>query len=127
MFHPIYTTALRHPALLADHLAAYAALARDEAAQATNIIVRRLIAAVLAVISALMTLGLTGVAVMLYGVNDRFDWLLVIGPAVAPGVAIIAGILAARPSPLHSFDELRTQFEADVIALRLAGDADEAK
>lgn len=127
MFHPIYTTALRHPALLADHLANYAALARDEAAQATNIVIRRLIAGVLAVISALMALVLTGVAVMLYGVNDRFDWLLVIVPGVAAVIAIIAGVLAARPSPLHSFEELRTQFEADVIALRLAGEVDEAK
>ena len=127
MFHPIYSTALRHPALLADHLANYAALAREEAAQATNIVIRRLIAGVLAVISALMALVLTGVAVMLYGVNDRFDWLLVIVPGVAAVVAGIAAILAARPSPLHGFEAMRTQFKADVIALRVAGDIDDAK
>jgi len=125
MFHPIYTTALRHPELIADHLANYAALAREEASQASQILIRRLIAGVLAVVTALMTLVLTGVAIMLYGVNDRFDWLLVIVPAVAALIAIVAALVAARPSPFHSFDELRTQFEADVIALRLAGDIDE--
>jgi len=124
MFHPIYTTALRHPELIADHLANYAALAREEAAQASQVLLRRLIAGVLAVTSALMTLVLAGVAVMLYGVNDRFDWLLVIVPALAALIAIVATVVAARPSPFHSFDELRTQFEADMIALQVAGDLD---
>jgi len=124
MFHPIYTTALRHPELIADHLANYAALAREEAAQASQILLRRLIAGALAVGSALMTLVLAGVAVMLYGANGHFDWLLVLVPAIAALVTLVAAVVAARHSPTHGFDEVRAQFEADMIALQVAGDLD---
>jgi len=124
MFHPIYTTALRHPELIADHLANYAALAREEAAQASQVLLRRLIAGALAVGSALMTLVLAGVAVMLYGANGHFDWLLVLVPAIAALLTLVAAVVAARPSPTHGFDEVRAQFEADMIALQVAGDLD---
>jgi purine-cytosine permease-like protein len=64
MLHPIFSTVLGHPELVADHLANYAALVRQETAQAGRGIVARIVAGVLAAASAMMALGLIGVAVL---------------------------------------------------------------
>ena len=123
MLHPIYTTVLGHPELVADHLANYMALVREEAGEATRRIVARIIAGVLAAISAIMAFGLIGIAAMLGVMHGSFHWGLVAVPAVPVVVAVVAGYYASRPANLDGFEDIRAQLEADVRALHMAGEA----
>ncbi|QFZ87343.1 hypothetical protein GFK26_33505 [Variovorax paradoxus] len=121
MLHPIFSTVLGHPGLIADHLANYAALVRQESAEAGRGLMARLIAGVLAVATAVLALGLIGVAVLLGVLHGSFHWVLVAVPAVAVVIAAICAWIAARPSPNYGFDDLRAQLAADVEALHVAG------
>lgn len=125
MLHPIYATLLGHPELVADHLANYLALVREEAGEAAKRVVARIIAGVLAAVSAMLALGLIGMAVMLGVLHGSFHWVLVAVPGAAVVVAVVAGWYASRPSNLEGFEEIRTQLEADVRALHMAGEARE--
>lgn len=121
MLHPIFSAVLGHPALVVAHLANYGSLLREEAAEAGRGLVARAVAGVLAAVSAMLALGLTGMAVMLGVLDGRFHWVLVIVPGVAIVVALVAAFVAARPFEFHGFSELRMQVDADVRALHLAG------
>lgn len=57
MLHPIFSTVLGHPELIAEHAANYAALVRQEASEAGRGIVTRIVAGVLAAASAMLALG----------------------------------------------------------------------
>ncbi|WP_256856637.1 hypothetical protein [Variovorax sp. KK3] len=113
---------LRHPELIADHAANYAALLRLEAAEASRGLIARLVAGVLAAVSVMLALVLAGTAVMMGMLHGTFHWVLVIVPGVAVLIAVVAGYIAARPSEFHGFADLRTQIEADIGALKAAGD-----
>jgi hypothetical protein len=121
MLHPIFSTVLGHPELVAEHLANYAALVRQETAQAGRGLVARLVAGVLAAASAMLALGLIGVAVLLGVLHGSFHWVLVIVPGVAVLIAAFCTWYATRPSPGHGFDDLRAQLDADLQALHNAG------
>ncbi|WP_454907486.1 hypothetical protein [Variovorax gossypii] len=121
MLHPIFSTVLGHPELVAEHLANYAALVRQETAQAGRGLVARIVAGVLAAASAMLALGLIGVAVLLGALHGSFHWVLVAVPAVAVVIAAFCAWYATRPSPSHGFDDLRSQLEADLQALHDAG------
>lgn len=123
MLHPIFSTVLRHPELIAEHASNYAALVRLETAEASKGLIARLIAGVLAAVSAMLALGLTGTAVMLGVLQGNFHWVLVAVPGISAVIALIAGYVAARPVAFHGFDELRSQVDADVHALRAAGES----
>ncbi|MDM0043714.1 hypothetical protein QTH91_04395 [Variovorax dokdonensis] len=122
MLHPIYTTLLSHPELVADHLANYAMLVREEAGQTGKRLIGRTIAGVTAVISALMALGLIGIAVMLGVMHGQFHWVLVIVPAIAVLVALVGAYVATRHTDLAGFEEVKAQIDADVEALHLIGE-----
>lgn len=124
MLHPIYSTVLGHPELIADHIANYGALVRLEATEASKVIVGRIIAGVLAAVSAMLALGLIGVAVMLGALQGSFHWVLVAVPGAAIVIAITAGYLASRPSKFQGFTDLRAQVDADIRALHAAGARD---
>jgi type IV secretory pathway VirB2 component (pilin) len=121
MLHPIYSTVLGHPELIADHLANYSALIKAEAAEAKRGLITRAIAGGVAAISALVALGLIGVAIMLGGMHQTFHWVLIVVPGFAILVAAIAAFVAARPSSFHGFQDLRAQLDADIHALHVAG------
>lgn len=124
MLHPIFATVLRHPELIADHAANYAALLRLETAEASKGLIARLVAGTLAAASAVLALGLAGVAVMLGVLHGSFNWVLVIVPGTSVLIALIAGYLATRPAEFHGFSDLRAQVDADIQALHLvAGDS----
>ena len=123
MLHPIFSTVLRHPELIAEHASNYAALVRLETAEASKGLLARLIAGVLAAVSAMLALGLTGTAVMLGMMQGSFHWVLVAVPGVSALIALIAGYVAARPVEFHGFNELRAQVDADIDALHAAGEA----
>ncbi|VTU18467.1 hypothetical protein [Variovorax sp. RA8] len=123
MFHPIFSTVLRHPELFVEHASNYAALLRLEAAEASKGLIGRLVAGVLAAVAGMLALGLTGTAIMLGVVQGGFHWVLVAVPGVSAAIALIAGYVAARPIQFHGFNELRAQVDADIHALHAAGDA----
>lgn len=122
MFHPIFSTVLGHPDLVAEHLANYGALVRQEAQEASHGVVSTVIAGVLAAVSGMLALGLIGIAVMLGVLHGSFHWVLVAVPGVAVFIAVVSALVAARPRPFHAFSELRSQLDADVQALRVAGE-----
>ncbi len=121
MLHPIFSTVLGHPELVADHIANYAALVREETSQAGRGLVKRIVAGVLAAASAMLALGLIGVAVLLGVLHGSFHWVLVAVPGVAILIAGLSAWYATRPSPTHGFDDLRAQVNADLQALHEAG------
>jgi hypothetical protein len=125
MLHPIYSTVLGHPELIADHLANYGALLQQEMHEASRNLISRVLAAVVAVVSALLALGLAGVAVMLGTLHDRFHWVLVVVPGIAAVIAIMAALIAVKLRTPHAFADLRAEFEADLHALHLAGELHE--
>lgn len=118
MWHPLFSAALRHPHLLAEHAANYGALMRQEVATAMHGIVARLIAGAVAAVSALTALSLIGTAIMLGVLHAQFSWVLVAVPAAAAALAVIGAWIAVRPASFHGFDDLGAQFQADVRALR---------
>lgn len=122
MIHPLFSTVLGHPELVAEHLANYGALVRQEAQEASRGIVARAVAGVLAAVSAMLALALIGVAVMLGVLHGSFHWVLAAVPGTAILIALVAGYIAARPSPFHAFADLREQLDADLHALRAAGE-----
>jgi uncharacterized membrane protein YeaQ/YmgE (transglycosylase-associated protein family) len=122
MLHPIYSTVLGHPELIADHLANYGALVRQETHEATRGVVARMVAGVLAAVSAMLALGLIGVAVMLGMLHGSFHWVLAAVPGVAVVIALVSTYIATRPTEFHGFSDLRAQLDADVRALHLAGE-----
>lgn len=121
MLHPIFSTVLGHPDLVAEHLANYAALLRDEASQAGRNAIARIVAGVLAAIAGMLALGLIGIAVMLGVLHGSFHWVLAVVPGVAVICALIAGYVASRPSTAHAFEDVRAQIEADIQAMRNSG------
>jgi fatty acid desaturase len=122
MIHPIFSTVLGHPELIADHVANYGALIRQEAAQASRAAIARVVAGVLAAVSAMLALGLIGIAVMLGVLQGRFHWVLAVVPSAALLIAVVAGYLASRPTVFHAFADLREQVDADMQALHAAGE-----
>jgi hypothetical protein len=121
MLHPIFSTVLGHPELIAEHAANYAALVRQEASEAGRGLVARIVAGVLAAASAMLALGLIGVAVLMGVLHGSFHWVLVAVPGVALAIAGICAWMASRPFPGYAFDDLRAQVDADLQALHEAG------
>ena len=68
-----------------------------------------------------MFLVLTGVAVMIGAMNDRFGWSLVVVPGIPLAIAIGAFLVARKPLPEKAFTELKAQLDADAQALRAIG------
>lgn len=120
--HPIYNTLLRRPDLLAAHISNYAALAKEEATAAVRGVATRAVAGATAGVSILLALGLTGVAVMLGAVHGEFVWAMVIVPGIAWLIAAIGLFLVLRPAQTEIVQDLKKQVEADVAALRVAGE-----
>src|SRR5258708_7100400 len=106
MLHPIYSTVLGHPELIADHLANYGALLRQEMEEASRGLIARAVAGVLAAVSAMLALGLIGVAVMLGFLNGTFHWVLAVVPGVAVLLALILASVASRPRDFGGFSDL---------------------
>lgn len=125
MLHPIYSTVLGHPELIADHLANYGALLRQETKEASRDLIARTVAGVLAAVSAMLALGLIGVAIMLGFLQGTFHWVLAVVPGVAVLIALILAGIAMRPREFHAFSDLRTQLDADLHALHLVGERHE--
>lgn len=120
MLHPLFSTIVQRPDLVVDHISAYAALFQQEASDAGSELVTRVVAWVLAVLSALVFLALTGTAVMLGFIHNQFHWALVAVPGVALLLAIVSVVIAKKPMESKRFPEMKAQIESDARALREA-------
>jgi len=65
---------------------------------------------------------MAGVAIMLGCVLDTFHWALVLVPGFALLATIGCFLYARTPMPGTRFDGLKAQIDADVQALRIAGE-----
>lgn len=124
MFHPVFKLVLGRPDLIAEHLVNYGALVQQEASETGRGIAAKVIAGLVALVSATLALGLTGVAIMLGALHGSFHWVLVAVPGVALLVAAICAWVAVRPVANNGFADVRAQVEADIRALRAAGGHD---
>lgn len=121
MLHPIFSILISRPELVVDHVAGYAALAREEASSVGLEMAKRAVAWGVALFAFLTFLILTGTAVMLGAVNEQFHWALVMVPAIALAVALLAWNSARKRLPEKAFSELKAQLDADAEALRAIG------
>ncbi|WP_295548889.1 hypothetical protein [uncultured Pseudacidovorax sp.] len=126
MLHPVFSAALRHPALVGRHLLNYLVLARVEVAQAGRSVVTRAIGGVIALLGALFTLGWGGVAVMLGVLHGRFEWVLVIVPGVAALLLLIGVVMLLRPPQLPLFAGLKNQAAEDMQVLQALSESSHA-
>lgn len=121
LLHPIFTTLIRRPELVLDHVAGYAALVQEEASSVGGEVARRAVAWGLAVVGLLVFLVLAGVALMLGMMQGQFHWILVVAPALPLLLAVGAWNVARKRLPAQAFAELKAQLDADAQALRTIG------
>lgn len=121
MLHPLFSTIVKRPDLVVDHVSAYAALFHDEAVGTVTDLVTRAAAWVVAVLTGVIFLGLTGVAIMLGWMQNEFHWVLVIVPGMALLLVVAAVIRAIKPWQSGRFPELKAQIDSDIRALRMVG------
>jgi peptidoglycan/LPS O-acetylase OafA/YrhL len=120
MLHPLFSTLIQRPDLVADHIAAYGALFLEEATEAGEDVLTRVIAWLVAVLAGVVFLGLAGTAVMLGVLGNHFHWVLVAVPGVALMLTMAAVLRAQKPFGNKRFPELKAQINSDTKALRMA-------
>ena len=119
MLHPVFSTLIQRPDLVAAHLGAYTELLCQEAGSWRADWLRRALAWVLVVAGAVVFLVLSGTALML-GVLQTFHWVLVAVPGVFLALTWLALLRARAPLPAGRFQDFRAQLHSDVNALREA-------
>lgn len=119
--HPIFSVLVRRPDLVLEHLAGYAALAREEAATTGMAFVRRVIAGAIAVAAFIAFLILAGVAAMLAALLHEFHWMLLLVPGTALALAVVAFLQTRQGPTSRVLAELRAQMQADLDTLRTLG------
>lgn len=119
MLHPLFSTLIQRPDLVADHVAGYVALFGQEASSVGNEVVSKIVAWALTVLAAVVFLGLAGTALMLGLLQNQFHWILVAVPGAVLLLGLIALVWARKPLKSERFPELRAQIDSDVRALRL--------
>jgi membrane protein YdbS with pleckstrin-like domain len=116
MLHPLFSTIVQRPDLVVDHLSAYGSLFHKEATSAGSELLARVVAAVAAILTFVVFLGLAGTAAMLGFINNQFHWVLV--PCLILAVTVLAAMVAIKPSKSERFPELKAQIDSDAQALR---------
>lgn len=121
MLHPVFTTLIKRPDLVADHITAYVELVQDEASGLGADWIQRGVAWAVAALGGLLFLVLAGVALMLGAVN-QFHWMLLAVPGVVLVLTLVALARARSPGRRERFKELKAQLQSDAQALREAAD-----
>ena len=122
MLHPLFTLLIRKPELVLEHLAGYGSLVHEEVASVGNHWVARIAAWAVVGVMGMVFLVLAGVAAMLGAMQHTFHWALLAVPGVALLAALVAYGIAKRPIPSNQFADIKAQVDADIQALRVAGD-----
>ena len=121
--HPLIHLAARHPELLAEHGEAYAALIAKEISDWRTSLVRRVVLAAVALLTAGLSLLFIGIALMLWAASPDGEDLRSIGvlfavPSVMVVVTIAAALFAKGSATASAFADLKKQFSADLRMLR---------
>jgi hypothetical protein len=122
MLHPLFTVLIRKPELVMEHLAGYGALVHEEVSDVGAQLALRAAAWGAMVVMASVFVTLAGVAAMLGFVLNTFHWALVVVPALALLATCACFLYARTPMPATRFDGLKAQIDADVQAMRIAGE-----
>jgi len=122
MFHPLLTVLVRKPELVLEHLAGYGALVHEEVAEVGLQLATRAAAWGAMAIMALVFVLLTGVSIMLGCVTHTFHWALVVVPLVFLAATVGCFVYARTPMTATRFGGLKAQLDADVQAMRIAGE-----
>jgi len=121
MLHPLFTVLIRKPELVVEHISGYVALLQEEmTSMGTSVAVKAAAWGVVLVMGC-VALVLTGVALML-GALHGFHWALLAVPGAFFLVVLVALLYARKPSTGKRFEDIKAQLDADVMALRIAGD-----
>lgn len=122
MLHPLFTVLIRKPELVVEHLAGYGALVQEEISDLGAQLALRAAAWGAMVVMALVFVMLTGVSVMLGCALQTFHWALVAVPGLALVATLACFLYARTPTPGKRFEGLKAQVDADVQAMRIAGE-----
>ena len=122
MLHPLFTLLIRKPELVVEHLAGYGALLHEEVSSAGAPWATRMAAWGVVAVMVLVFLILAGVAAMLGAVQHSTHWALFVVPGVALLAALVAFFIAKKPIPTNQFADIKAQVDADIQALRIAGE-----
>ena len=120
MLHPLFSTLIQRPDLVVDHASAYAALFHEEASSAGTELLEKAVAWLMVLLSAVMFVGLAGIALMLGMLQNSFHWTLIVVPGCALLLMVIAVVIAKKPFKSERFPELKAQIDSDSRALRMA-------
>ncbi len=118
--HPLCLTILRRPDLVVDHLSAYAALLQQEASQASQTLITRVLIWFIVVLSAASCVVLSGTALMLGVLQNQFHWILVAVPGAMALCALGAFAWTRHPILTDHFSNVKSQLLSDASALRTA-------
>ena len=118
--HPLCSTIIRRPDLVVDHLSAYAALLTQEAGQASRALVNRALIFAIGVMSGVVFVILSGIALMLGVLQNQFHWILVAVPGVMALCAMGALTWTKKTILSSHFANIKSQFLSDAQALRIA-------
>ena len=118
--HPFCFTIIRRPDLVVDHLSAYAALLQQEASQASQTLINRVLIWCIAVLSAAICVVLSGTALMLGVLHNQFHWVLVAVPGALALCALGAFSWTRQPVFADHFSNIKSQLLSDASALRTA-------
>jgi type IV secretory pathway VirB2 component (pilin) len=118
MLHPFFSTIVKRPDLVIEHLSGYAALLHQEAASAGAELLTRVVAWVVAVLLGVVFLALAGTALMLGFLQNQFHWVLIAVPGVTLLFTVMAVVRAMKPFQSERFPELKAQIDSDTRALR---------
>lgn len=120
--HPFFKLMVDRPAVVTDHVEAYASLATLELSGAVRHIGRRALKTAIALSCAAVAAMLAGVAVMLWAVTPaehlHAPWALWLAPGLPMIVAVWCGWSAQAADNAPAFSALREQVRADIDMLR---------
>jgi type IV secretory pathway VirB2 component (pilin) len=106
--------------LVVDHLSAYAALLAQETNDASKTLVTRVLVWLIALISVVICVVFSGIALMLGVLQNQFHWILVAVPGVMALCALGAFAYTKQNVVANHFSNIKSQFLSDSTALRLA-------
>ncbi len=120
--HPFFKLMVDRPAVITDHVEAYATLAALELSDAVTQLRLRALKTAIALSCAAVAAVLTGAAVMLWAVTPadhlHAPWALWLVPGLPAIIALWCALSARAVGAAPAFSALRGQVRADIEMLR---------
>ncbi len=120
--HPFFKLMVDRPAVITDHVEAYASLATLELSSAIRQFRLRALKTAIALSCAAVAAVLAGVALMLWAVTPadqlQAPWALWFAPGLPAAFAVWSWLSAQAVGDAPAFSALRSQVRADIDMLR---------